>query len=330
MEMEKKTRWSEHDIYLYGKIAFLPSDVENKAMTWWQMRHYFPYKTISQFEASLRGYERDGFLKLNKLQDQLYAITNIETETFQGALFLYLDSIELDSSTLEILWDVVAHNCKPDDNYRVTIKWQDIYDYQPKYDYKEPFWEMIFTLAKRGWIKLKSADYIKVAPVFEEDGVIKQVDELLSRQLERPIVEFEIINKAIQQRVKKRRGAIKHKAGIILTKTGKLQLSLGSKRYTVTHYKSEKNNTHRVVRSLYDANGEPLTKSDLNLKTNTQTRLKTLIKNARITGILEDIFIVYGLVNGCQTVLLRHNAHIDVHQHERLLEYVKTLHIKDE
>lgn len=328
MEMETKKRWPEHDIYLYGKIAFLPSDIENKAMTWWQMRHYFPYKTISQFESSFRGYERDGFLKLNKLQDQLYVITNIEAETFRGALLLYLDSIELDSSTLEILWEVAAHKCKPGDNYRVTIKWQDIYDYRPKYSYIEPFWEIIFTLAKRGWIKLKRADYTKAAPVFEEDGITKQVDELLLRQLERPVVEFEIVNKAIQQRIKKRRGAIKYKVGIILTKTGKLQLFIDGKRHTIVNYKSQKNNTYRVAQALYDANEEPLTKSGLNLKTDTKTDLRTLVKNTRITGILEKLFIVYEF-NRPRTVCLKRHATIDLYQHEQLVEYVKTLETSD-
>jgi len=333
MEMEISTNWSEYKLYLFGKLAFLPNTVENKGLSFWQMRQFFQYDNLNNFENNLYDYEKDGFFKVHNIPGEfmvpkLYVLTEINKEMFRKILDTYLKTVSLESEDLEALWDISARQHKKNDsNYDVVVKWQDIYGFRPRLEYKEPFWELIFTLAVRKQIQLDTVDYAKVAPIYtEEDETVEKIPDLLLRQLERPVVKFTIIDKKLQQQINKRSNAIKYKVSIILTPTGKLRLLLDGKRYTLWEYKSEKNNTLRVARALYEAKSCPLTLDKLNLKANCNTGLKKLIKNIHITDILEELFIKYGNdQNNRTTVCLNRQAQADIDQHERLLEYVKTL-----
>ena len=149
--------------------------------------------------------------------------------------------------------------------------------------------------------------------------------EIIRRRHERPIVKFAIVDKNIKRRISKAQSALKYKVGLILTPSGKLQLSLAGERFSLWNYRSKKDNTFRSMRALYDAK-DPLTRDKLNLKPKSITSLKEIVKNMRVTGILAELFIDYGYdQNKRQTVFMNHHAKADSEQYERLVDHVNTL-----
>jgi hypothetical protein len=146
----------------------------------------------------------------------------------------------------------------------------------------------------------------------------------------RPRAEFEVLDKALRQRISAPRRTIKRKATLMLTSGRKLQLLLGVKRHTIREYRSASNNTYRIASALFGSR-KALTIDELNLKPTT-TALKDLLSNAGFKGVVRELFIEVGQdkQREREVVALRRSVPVSEEQYERLLEYVKSKNTKAE
>ena len=56
--------WPQEKVFLFGQLAFLPDDLENKALTKGKLWHYFPAESMEELEAALSEYQQEGYFKI--------------------------------------------------------------------------------------------------------------------------------------------------------------------------------------------------------------------------------------------------------------------------
>lgn len=318
MEMEPRLYWPERKVYLFGMLAFFPSDIEGKELRAAKLRHYFDEDAL---EAEMRTYERDGYFTVIMSSNNTFSLTGINSHRFREELAAYLDKVklELPNDKREQIWSAAAKQSKLR-GYSPTISWQDIYGDTTRYQYTPPFWELIFAPALAGRVKLTEIGYTKTVPMAKE----------LLPFYERPFAMFDITDKVLQKSVAKSHGAIRHKATLKLTDQ-KLWLILGGQHHLVRRYQGKNGNAYRTASALHDGK-RPLAKDDLNLKTDTKSELKDLLSNAGLKGVLRDLFIETGYDEKRHrpTLALKRSIEADDEEYELLLEYVKSISTRSE
>lgn len=316
MKMELEPYWPEYKVYLFGRLAFFPNDIEGKEMRVAKLRHYFDEQNL---EAELRAYEQDGYFAVKASGHDMFTLTNIDSRKFRKELTAYLDKLELPSDRREKVWSAAATQYKMR-GYSPVIYWQDIYGATTRLNYHPPFWELIFTLALAERIKLTEISKTKTVPLAKE----------LLPFYERPFAKFDITDKVLQKSVSKLYGAIKHKATLKLNDK-RLWLILDGRYHLIRQYQSKNSNAHRAASALYESS-RPLTKDELNLKPDTKSELRDLLSNAGFKDVLRELFVETGRDDKRRrsTLMLKKSIETDEEQHERLLEYVKSLSTKAE
>jgi len=316
MKIEPEPYWPEYKVYLFGRLAFFPNDIEGKEMRAAKLRHYFDEQNL---EAELRAYEQDGYFAVKASGRDTFTLTNIDSRKFREELAAYLEKVKLPSDQREKVWSAAAKQYKLR-GYSPTISWGDIYGDTARYQYTPPFWELVFAPALAGRIRLTEIGRTKTIPLAKD----------LLPFYERPFAKFDITDKVLRKSVAKLHGTIRHKATLTLNNQ-KLWLVLDGQYYTIRRYQGKNGNAYRTASALYDGK-RPLVKDDLNLKINTKSELKDLLSNAGFKGVLRDLFIETGYDEQRHrpTLILKKSIEVDDEQYEFLLEYVKSSSIRSE
>ena len=325
--------WPQHKVFLFGQLAFLPDDLENKALTQKKLRHYFAAESAEELETALNEYQRQDYFTVKVIaspsESRQYIIANANHAKLHDELMAYLKEIKakLPTEQRDLLWAIAAKQYR-EHGYRPAIRWRDIYGDTTKYNYTPPFWELIFMPVTLGQTKLVKIAYDKVVPFLQGDDGLKEMPEEMLQFYTRPRAEFEVLDKVLRQRISRPHRTVKCKVAIILTKGRKLQLSLGEKRlHTVKEYKSDDGNAYRTAFALYSSRS-PLKKDELGVKPNTKSTLNDLVSNAGFVGVLRDVFIEINYSKG--TVTLKRSVDVDEEQYEHLLDYVNDKSKKSE
>lgn len=173
--------WPEYRVYLFGLATFLTETIENKAISAKELRHLFPHGTTAELNSSLRDYKVAGYFNVKLInisgKPKHYMLTNVNKRMFQDEFAHYLSKFELNADKLELLWMAVGSQVEQY-GFEPSVRWKDVYDSEDTKNSVLPFWEMIFKLAHRGWIKLESAEYTRVAPVLAEDGIVEKMPKI--------------------------------------------------------------------------------------------------------------------------------------------------------
>ncbi len=339
MKMEMETYWPQHKVFLLATLALFPeklNGMEAEPLFYWAyfgpisnaVGHDYSESDYEHLNTILFYYQRDGYLTYEQTSHGLFEIKGVNTEKAKHDLTNYLKkwqnghlvtndatkppdvSYQQELLTIALQRSSAKHQSEP------RIQPSDIFDDISKLDYEPPFWELILStqlldsnleLANIGYERKNGLFYKTSQPYADVSAVSDKLAKLLKRG---PVLP---------------KPAIKHKASLVFTKSGKLRLTLDGEQYLLQNYKSEKNNTYRVVQALYDANSESLTRGQLNLKPNSKTMLKPLIANANLAGIIGELFIEYE----DNAVRLKHKSEPTEEQHGRLLKYVNGLGAKN-
>lgn len=335
--MALKQYWPQHKVYFYGQLAFLPEDLDHKALRKEKLRHYLPAESEDDPEPALRDFETQSFFNVEVIgkpnMPTLYMLTNINSPLIRKELAEYIEKIrsELSDELWESLWDAASKQYKQR-AYQPIINWKDIYGDSSRYNYTPPFWEFVFTLAAADRVQIKKIAYTKTVPfLMKDDGSMRPMPEEMLPFYERPFVEFEILDKVLKQKISKPRSTIKYKITLQLSKRRKLQLIHGKKRDTIKEYRSVSSNTYRTTSTLFESH-KALAKDELNLKPNTKSDLNDLLSNAGFEGILREVFIEtnYDKERDCETVKLKRSKDVSENQYEQLLKYVQRKNTKEE
>jgi|GEM_PF-6887150 len=327
--------WPQSKLYLYGQLAFLPADLDHKALRKEKLRHYLPPESADEPEAALRDYEQKGYFQVGLMSNAgepiRYMLSDINSTMFRDELVAYLEvaKLKLPAATRELLWDAAAKQHRQH-GYSPTVNWRDIYGDSTRYDYTPPFWELIFLAVADGSVRLSHIDYEKTVPYLVSGNSVIDMPKAMLRFYERPYAQFEIIDKVLRQRIAKPSSSANYTATLRLDGK-KLWLHIGKKRYLIRRYQGRKSNSFRAISELYNRQ-TALTKSDLNLKPNSKTELKDLPNNMGFKGVMRELFIELADDKKLHrpTVLLRKTVAMDDEQYERLLQYVKTIPMDSE
>jgi|ERR1039458_8792423 hypothetical protein len=322
MKMEMEQYWPQHKVFLFGQCAFLPDDLENKALTKEKLRHYFPAENVEELEAALNKYQQEGYFKIKIIADagepKQYIIANSDHAKFHDELVAYLEEIKakLPTEQREMPWSVAAKQYR-ERGYRPVIRWRDIYGDSTRVNYTPPFWEIIFIPVMLDRIKLINISHDKVFPYLRSNSGYEKMPEAMLPYFTRPRAEFEVLDKVLRQRIAKPRSTPnKYKATLSLR--GKnLWLVIGKKRFIIWKYKSKADNSYRAFYSLYEKPKLPLKRNELNLKPNSKTLLKHLPNNMGFTGVLLRLFMESA--SQPASILLHRSIDVEDEDYEPLL-----------
>lgn len=330
--------WPQQKVFFLATLALFPDKLVSKIVEpifWWPyfepiskaVRHDYDEDDYKHFSAMLFYYQRDGYLTYEQTPDKLFEIKSVNSKKAKNNLIAYLKKwqdgqLTDDNATKppdvsyqqELLTRAFSlandkHQSKP------RIQPSDIFGDVSKLDYEAPFWELILSSQLLdGNVEIADINYERSSGLFYKTS--------------QPYADIRFVSDELLKLLKRKpamaQSAIKHKASLQLTRTGKLLLSLDGEPHFLWKYKSDKNNTYRAARALYDAKDELLARKQLNLSPASKTMLKALIANMRLTGILGELFIEYEN----NQVRLNRKAKPTNDQYERLLKYVNNLDTK--
>jgi len=335
MNMDMYMYWPQQKVFFLATLALFPDKLVGKIVEpifWWPyfepitraIGHDYDEDDYKHFRAMLFYYQQDGYLTYEQTPDKLFKIKSVYSKKAKNDLIAYLKkwqdgqlnddnaskppdvSHQQELLTRAIIFANDKHQSKP------RIQPSDIFGDVSKLDYEPPFWELVLSSQLLD-------DNIEIADINYErsSGLFYKTSQ--------PYVDIRVVGDELLKLLKRKpttaQSVIKHKASLQLTKTGKLLLSLDGEPHFLRKYKSDKNDTYRAARALYDAKGELRARKQLNLSHTSKTRLKALIANMRLTGILGELFIEYEN----NQVRLNRKAKPTNDQYERLLEYVNNL-----
>lgn len=324
--MKPETYWPQNKLYFYATCALFPGKLLDTPLSSQQFKDYIPYYwSVDEQIKELEQLKQVGLLDItiSRIDDSNaeYSIAKIDSNGFISILKEYLERYRNDELIGETGYTFVANNdqlmvyLNSSTRDEPAVNPANIWDNWTSFDnHRFPFWEVVLTF-----------QLIDVRGEITALGYSGKSNS--SYEEARPFVNVKVFKKELQQNTHKPQKPINHKVGIIVTPKGKLQLSIDGKRAALRTYKSEKNDTYRAARSLYEANGEYLDRSSLNLNAGRKTLIKDLIKNMGMTGIIAELFIEYGDNN---TVRLKRHAAADEDQFKQLLFHVNTVGQKNE
>lgn len=329
----KPSFWPEHKVYLFGQISFLHDVIEHKAMRKERLRQYVqPLNEEDRMASAVNEYVKAGYFKLNHVSgsrnERMFMLSDIDRPRFERELYAYLKSVKnaLAEDEKQKIWEIAAEQYSKN-GFHPKVAWTSVYGNSPRYNYSPPFWELIFTSAMDKRIKIEGIHYTSTAPYLMTNESFKPMPKEMLPFYVRPVAEFEILDRVVRNKVAKKQKDITHKAALVLTRSNRhLKLSLDGVQYPLKRFASAKNNTFRCVSTLYDAN-VPLTLAELNLKPNSKSKMKDLLNNAGLAGIIGATFISqgYDAVSHRPTVQMYRKVNVNEEEFDKLAEHVRSV-----
>ena len=256
--MKPETYWPQDKLYFYATCALFPERLTDKPLNSQQFNGYIAYCfSVDEQIKELEQLKQDGLLNftVSRIDDNNaeYSSIQVNSDSFLLILKEYLKCYRND----ELVGDA---GFQPDtfaENNNHLMKYLNFStrkkpivnpiniwsNWNSSNGDRFPFWEA--TLAYH-LIEARG----KITDLGYSDGNGNSYANMAL-----PFVEIEIFEEEPEQDVSKPQPTRKHKVSIILTTKGKLLLVINGDRTTLGSYKSEKNNTYRAARALYDAKG---------------------------------------------------------------------------
>lgn len=328
--MKPEAYWSQQKLYFYAVCALFPGRLTAESLNSQQFNEYIPYyfSADSQIDE-LEQLKQDGLVDftVSRIDEDSakYSFTRVNSDAFRSLLKEYLErycndelvgGIGVRPDTYTTNNDQLVKYVNSSSREEPVVNPVNIWsDWNLSNSDRFPFWEVVLAFE-----------------LIEASGEITALghssnDANSFREEARPFANVKVYGGKIKQKAAKPKKDTKHKVSIVVTPRGKLQVVIDGGRNDIWTYKSEKNDTYRAARALYNAKEDDfLARDQLGLNPDSKTQVKKLIENMRITGILSELFIEY---NGKGAVRLKRKLIIDEDQYKKLLVYVKALNQKN-
>ncbi len=159
MEIETEYYWPQHKVFFLATVALFPENLKDFIVTLLFYRPYFANDDIDLIELTLKEYEKDEYIKYEKLSTGEFKINEVDTNKATDDLIDYLEKWQNNKLVLlaakktedaqhqqKLLLEALTRAYKRSPSNQLRITPEDVYELPNNDIFGTPFWELMLSL----------------------------------------------------------------------------------------------------------------------------------------------------------------------------------------